>query len=149
MAELLFGLSCSTKNCMKLFTRSSRNKPCSFLITLNFYQTNLLLSPQIEIHVRHKETVLNRCAKSHSWRNMGRPVENCDRFARKSIRLPSNSSLVIFTILFQVKVKCSTDQLLGHKNNLLLCWKKSLKHLDKSLKHLNKPLKRLSKRLEH
>ena len=112
MADLLFGLSCSTKNCIKLFTRSSRNKPCSFLITLNFYQTNLPLSPQIEIHVRHKETVLNRCAKSHSWRNMGRPVENCDRFARKSIRLPSNSSLVIFTILFQVKVKCSTDQLL-------------------------------------
>ena len=122
MAELLHGSSRSTEICIKLFrTRSSRNKRRSFSISLSFYQTNLLSSPQIEIHVRDKETVLNRCANSLSWRNTGRPVENCDRLARKSIRLPSNSSLLISTILFQVKVKRQTDQLLDHKNNPLEC----------------------------
>ena len=52
------------------------------------------------IHVGHKRN----CFKSKviPSRNTGRPVENCDWFARKSIRLQSNSSLVIFTILFQV-----------------------------------------------
>ena len=59
-----------------------------------------------EIHVRRKEIVFDWCTRSHSQRNTGRPIKNCDWFAWKSIRLPSNSSLVIFTILFQVKVKC-------------------------------------------
>ena len=57
MAELLFGSSRATEICIRLFTRSSRNKRHSFLISLNFYQTNLLLSPQSR-YVRHKEIVL-------------------------------------------------------------------------------------------
>ena len=41
-----------------------------------------------EIHVRHiKEIIINQCANIYSRRNTGRPVENCDRFAR----IPSNS----------------------------------------------------------
>ena len=59
-----------------------------------------------------------------------------------------NSSLVIFTILFQVKVKRKMDQLLDHKNSPLECWKKSLKRLDKSLEGLDKPLERLGEMLE-
>ena len=93
----------------------------------------------IEIHVRHKEIVLNRCAKSHSRRNTGRPVKNCDRF----IEVDKTSVEFItcdFHNLFQVKVKRERDQLLDYKNNSLECWKKSLKRLDKPLKRLGKTL---------
>ena len=131
---------------MKLFTRSSRNKCRSFLISLSVYQTNLLSSPQSRDIFNKKEIVFNRCAKSHSRRNTGQPVENCDRFAGKSIRLPSNSSLVIFTILFQVKVKRQTYQLLYYKDNLLECQKKLLKHLDELFERLDKPLERQKNR---
>ena len=133
---------------MKLVTRSSRNKCRSFLISLSVYQTNLLSSPQSRDIFNKKEIVFNRCAKSHSRRNTGQPVENCDRFAGKSIRLPSNSSLVIFTILFQVKVKRQTYQLLYYKDNLFECQKKLLKHLDELFERLDKPLERLGKMLE-
>ena len=100
----------------------------------------------IEIHVRHKGIVFNQCAKSHSRRNTGRPVDNCDRFAQKSIRLPSISLLVIFTILFQLKVKRQTDQPLDH-NNPLEC-KKSLKCLDKIVRGFGQRLQLLGKMLE-
>ena len=85
--------------------RSSRNKRRSLPISLNFYQTNLLSSPQSRCMFDIKKLLLIDAAKSHSRRKTRRPVENCDRVARKSTRLPSNSPLVIFTILFQVKVK--------------------------------------------
>ena len=45
-AELLFGSSGSTEICIKLFTRSSRNKRHLFSISLSFCQTNLLSSPR-------------------------------------------------------------------------------------------------------
>ena len=121
MTELLFGSSCSTEIFIKLFTRSSRNRRRSFLISVNILSDKSAIESAIKIHVRHKVIVFNRCAKSHSWRNTGQPVKNCDRFTRKLIRLPSNLSLVFFTILFQVKVKRQTPQLLDHKNNPLEC----------------------------
>ena len=46
MAELLLGSLRSTEICIKLFTRSSRNKCRLFSISLSFYETNLLSSPQ-------------------------------------------------------------------------------------------------------
>ena len=94
------------------------------------------------MHVRHKEIVLKRCAKSHSKRNMGHCWE------LRSICLKVDKTSVEFTVLFQVKVKRQTDQLLDHKKNPLECRKKSLKRLDKWLKHLDTPLKRLGKTLE-
>ena len=66
----------------------------------------------------------------------------------RSICLKVDKTSAEFTVLFQVKVKRQTDQLLDHKNNPLECWKKSLKHLDKLLKHLDKALELLGKTLE-
>ena len=66
----------------------------------------------------------------------------------RSICLKVDKTSVEFTVLFQVKVKRQTDQLLDHKKNPLECRKKSLKRLDKWLKHLDTPLKRLGKTLE-
>ena len=65
----------------------------------NFYLGRMLNAPFVldsaiesafEIHVQRKEIVFDWCARSHSQRNTGRPVKNCDWFARKSIRLQSN-----------------------------------------------------------
>ena len=53
----------------------------------------------------------------------------------RSICLKVDKTSVEFTVLFQVKVKRQTDQLLDHKKNPLECRKKSLKRLDKWLKH--------------
>ena len=49
-----------------------------------------------EIHVRHKEIIIiNQSAKISSRRNTGRPVDNCDRFAR-----------ILSKVILQVGVKC-------------------------------------------
>ena len=76
------------------------------------------------------------------------PRETWDDLLRIAIDLKVDKTSVEFTVLFQVKVKRQTDQLLDHKKNLLECRKKSLKPLDKWLKHLATPLKRLGKTLE-
>ena len=64
---------------------------------------------------------------------MGRFVENCDRFVRKSIKVFRRIN--------------SFHNPLSSKRRLE-CWKKSFKPLDKSLKRLDKPLERLGKTLE-
>ena len=76
------------------------------------------------------------------------PRETWDDLLRIAIDLKVDKTSVEFTVLFQVKVKRQTDQLLDHKKNLLECRKKSLKRLDKWLKHLDTLLKRLGKTLE-
>ena len=75
----------STEICTKLFTRrriKRRDRRRSFSISLNFYQTILESSPQTRFMFDIKK-LLNRCANIYSRRNTGRPVENCDRFARR------------------------------------------------------------------
>ena len=58
MVELLFGSSRSTEICIKLFKRSLRIKGCSFSISLDFYQTNLLSSPHSRYMFVIKKLVL-------------------------------------------------------------------------------------------
>ena len=69
---------------------------------------------------------------------MGRPVENCDRFARKT-------SVEFITCDFHnpLSSKSQTlDGLLDHKKNSVRVLKEIVKRLDKSLKRLDKPLER-------
>ena len=158
-AELSFGSSRSTEIRPQLFTRSSRNKCHSFSISSNFYQTNLLLSPQLRYMFDLKESFLIDALKII-------PGETRDDLLRIPIDLLKvNKTSVDFitivtfqpvqqalgraiTIRFQVKIKCQTDQPLDHKNNPLECQQQSLKHLEKLLEGLDKPLEHLGKTLE-
>ena len=105
MAELLFGLSCSTEICVKLFTRSSRNKPRSFLISLSFYQTSLLSSLQSRYMFDIKKLFQVAALKVIPRETRDDLLRITIDLSERSKRLPPDSSLVIFTILFQVKVK--------------------------------------------
>ena len=73
-----------------------RDRRPSFSISLNFYQTILESSPETKFMFDIKKLLLiNRCAKIYSRRNStenstGRPVENCDRFARIMSKLILN-----------------------------------------------------------
>ena len=56
-------------------------------VCLSFYQTNLQLSPQSR-YMFDKEILINRCTKIYSPRSKG-PVENCNRFAQRTIFIKS------------------------------------------------------------
>ena len=97
-AELSFGSSrntlsrraqMSTEICTKLFTKKDRRR--SFSISLNFSQDYSGIESANEIHVRHKEIIINRCANIYSRRNTGRAIENCYRFARILLNSQSRS----------------------------------------------------------
>ena len=60
-----------------------------FSISLNFLSDYSGIKSTNEIHVRHKEIIINRCTNIYSQRNTVQPVENFDRFAQ----ILSNSSL--------------------------------------------------------
>ena len=131
-AELSFGSSrntlsrsaqISTEICIKLFTRrriKRRDRWRSFSISINFHPAILESSPQTRLlfHVRHKEITIYQCTNIYSRRNTGRPIENCDRFAR----IPLNSESMQVTLLITAKQKVQYDRnvALLHQLSLLL-----------------------------
>ena len=94
-AELSFGLLCntllwraqmSTEISIKLFTRrriQRRDRRLSFSISINFYQTILELSLQTRFmfDIIKKLSLIDPLTFIPGG-NTGRPLENCDRFAR-------------------------------------------------------------------
>ena len=121
-----------SRNLRKVVYKKLEKQAPFALDQLKLLSDQSAIESAIEIHVRHKETVSSCCAKSHSQRNTGRPVENYDRFARKV----QKTSARFITCDFHNPLSSKSQTLdgpilLDHKNNPLGCWKKSLKRLDK------------------